>query len=259
MTFRTILLVLLFLAAPLRAEMAQVSLLPGWREPARHVAGLQITLDPGWKTYWRRPGEAGIPPSFDWSGSRNVADIRVVWPVPHVFSQHGLRSIGYDSGVVLPVVVTPRDAARPVELRLAMDLGVCREVCMPVSARVSGVLPATRGAPDARIGAALDRAPLSGGAAGAGPMTCGLSPAPDGAVISLALDLPQPGGREHAVIELSDPRIRVDAPNLERRGDRLSLAARATAPRGMPLSFDREALRLTVFSAGRAVEIRGCR
>ena len=68
-------------------NLARAEISPGWREGYSHVAGLTIRLAPGWKTYWRAPGDAGIPPSFNWSGSKNVADVRVQFPVPEVFSQ----------------------------------------------------------------------------------------------------------------------------------------------------------------------------
>ena len=85
----------LFLAAaPVSAQMpdtlAEAEIAPGWREGNTHVAGLTIRLAPGWKTYWRAPGDAGIPPGFNWSGSSNVAGVRVQFPVPSVFTQSGI-------------------------------------------------------------------------------------------------------------------------------------------------------------------------
>src|SRR5438552_1656004 len=47
--------------------------------------GLQFELRPGWKTYWRSPGDAGFPPRGDWSRSSNVADVSVAWPAPERF------------------------------------------------------------------------------------------------------------------------------------------------------------------------------
>jgi hypothetical protein len=83
---------------------------------ARHVAGLEIVLEPGWHTYWRVPGAAGIPPRFDWSGSTNLGDARIEWPHPQVFEVFGFRTIGYHDRVVLPMLLTPvtaRSADRP--------------------------------------------------------------------------------------------------------------------------------------------------
>ena len=73
--------------------------------------GLQFRMMPGWKIYWRSPGDAGFPPRPDWSGSKNVADARLLWPAPHRFSVLGLETLGYTDEVVLPVMVTPFEPA----------------------------------------------------------------------------------------------------------------------------------------------------
>ncbi|MCH8998360.1 MAG: hypothetical protein IID48_08850, partial [Proteobacteria bacterium] len=65
--------------------------------------GLHFKLEPGWKIYWRSPGEAGYPPSVDWSGSENLAEVRLNWPVPRRFSLFGFETFGYYDEVVLPV------------------------------------------------------------------------------------------------------------------------------------------------------------
>src|SRR3546814_17092667 len=45
--------------------------------------GLRVRLAPGWKFYWRTPGEGGVPPQFDWTGSQNLKAAQMVWPAPH--------------------------------------------------------------------------------------------------------------------------------------------------------------------------------
>ena len=74
--------------------------------------GLQFRLDPGWKIYWRSPGDAGFPPSLDWQGSENLAEAAIQWPVPHRFTLFGLQTFGYGGEVVLPILVTARTAGR---------------------------------------------------------------------------------------------------------------------------------------------------
>lgn len=253
-----ILALLLLAALPARAEIAQMSLLPGWRDGGRHVAGLQITLAPGWKTYWRSPGDAGIPPAFNWSGSANLADVKVAWPAPEVFFQAGMRSVGYADGVVLPLLVTPRDGSRPVDLRLSVDIGVCQDVCIPLSASLGGHLPAEAARPDARIRAALSDRALTATEAGAGPLTCRLSPGTSDATIAASVKMPAMGTEEHAVIELADPRTWISVPDLVRNGDTLNVTARIHPPRGAALVLDRASLRLTVVGTRGAVEITGC-
>ncbi|MGG7566633.1 protein-disulfide reductase DsbD domain-containing protein [Rhodovulum sp. DZ06] len=117
---------------------ADAGLLPGWQqEDGARLAGLRIALAPGWKTYWRNPGDAGIPPRFDWSGSSNVADVQVLWPRPHAFEAFGYRTIGYKEEVTLPLRVTPVDPAQPIALRLSMEYGVCSDICVPEAAELA--------------------------------------------------------------------------------------------------------------------------
>ena len=77
-------------------------------KPAKLYAGVHVKLADGWKTYWRQPGEAGVPPGFDWAGSVNVAEARVLFPVPQRLIEAGM-SLGYKHEVVFPVEITPSD------------------------------------------------------------------------------------------------------------------------------------------------------
>ena len=100
-------------------------------------AGLELRLDPGWKTYWRNPGDSGVPPTFDFSGSENVETARVMWPAPEQFPDGaGGHSIGYTDDVVLPLRVTPEDAAKPAVLRLKLGYAVCGKLCIPAQAEL---------------------------------------------------------------------------------------------------------------------------
>lgn len=100
-------------------------------------AGVHIEINPGWKTYWRVPGDAGIPPRINWKGSKNVASVEVLWPAPHRFIDKYGMSIGYKDEIVLPLKVVPKDKAAPLHLVLQLDYAVCKEVCLPVEAKMS--------------------------------------------------------------------------------------------------------------------------
>lgn len=108
------------------------------REPVRltlidagnHRVGLQVRLAPGWKFYWRTPGEGGLPPRFDWSASRNLAAAKVAWPAPRRINIGGTELYGYTSEVVLPVTLKPQQAGAPVDIDLALEYGVCKEICV---------------------------------------------------------------------------------------------------------------------------------
>jgi DsbC/DsbD-like thiol-disulfide interchange protein len=111
-----------------------------------YLAGVEIALDEGWKTYWRMPGDAGVPPNFDWSGSSNVAAVTVLYPAPKRMSEPAADTVGYKHAVLFPVEVVPKDASQPVRLALALEFGVCREICIPAEARLSLALtPAEMG------------------------------------------------------------------------------------------------------------------
>lgn len=105
-------------------------------------AGLHIKLDDGWKTYWRLPGESGVPPSFDWGGSANLGEARVLFPAPSRLPEAGMISLGYKGEVVFPIEITPREAGKPVDLALVAEYGVCRDICIPAEGRASLSMPA---------------------------------------------------------------------------------------------------------------------
>ena len=235
-------------------------LLPGWRmDDGRHMAGLEIRLAPGWKTYWRRPGEAGIPPSFNWSGSQNVAAVRIHWPVPTVIRQSGMRSVVYKDEVVLPIEVTPKNPSAPVSLRLGVDMGVCKDICMPVEAQAVADLSPAPVRPDARIRAALADRPFTEGEVGLATARCDIRLAPGSeARLTVQLNMPPLGAAEEIVFEPSDPHLWVSEPSSHRQGDTLLAEADLAAPRGQPLVLDRDTLRITVLGDRGAAEIVGC-
>src|SRR5438105_12223572 len=80
---------------------------------AQH-AGVEIRLAPGWKTYWRYPGDSGMPPRFDFSGSQNVKSVTVRFPAPRRLVDESGTTIGYKHDVVFPLDVVQEDATKPV-------------------------------------------------------------------------------------------------------------------------------------------------
>jgi DsbC/DsbD-like thiol-disulfide interchange protein len=94
-------------------------------------AGIEIRLGRGWHTYWRYPGDAGVPPRFDFGGSQNVKAVEVLWPAPRRLPEAGLDTIGYDHDVILPLRVTPQDEAKPVTLQIKLDYAICEKLCVP--------------------------------------------------------------------------------------------------------------------------------
>lgn len=101
------------------------------------LSGVQLRLDEGWKTYWSNPGDdGGVRPTFDWSASSNLKSARMMYPTPsRIVGKTGM-SIGYLHGVVFPVEIEAIDPTKPIDLVLALEYGVCREICVPAEAKL---------------------------------------------------------------------------------------------------------------------------
>jgi DsbC/DsbD-like thiol-disulfide interchange protein len=117
-------------------------------------AGIEIRLKDGWHTYWRYPGDAGVPPQFDFAGSQNLKSVEVRWPAPRRLPEAGLIAIGYDRDVILPLKVTPQDPARAVTLRLKLNYAICEKLCVPAEAKIELALAAGPIARDFSLAAA---------------------------------------------------------------------------------------------------------
>jgi suppressor for copper-sensitivity B len=133
-------------------------------------AGLELHLAEGWKTYWLNPGPNGIAPRLDFSGSQNLVSAEPLWPAPVRVADGDGEAAGYTGLLVVPLIVTPKDPAKPVALRLRMDFGLCEKICVPASADLRlELVPGTK--PDAMTAALLEgfksrvpkRAKLGGG------------------------------------------------------------------------------------------------
>ena len=106
------------------------------------LAGFEIRLAPGAVTYWRNPGEAGAPPSFDFSRSVNLARAEPQFPAPARLPEpDGSEAFGYQGGVVFPIAVEPVDPAKPVVLAIHVDYAVCETICLPAKADLTLTLP----------------------------------------------------------------------------------------------------------------------
>ncbi len=170
-------------APPAAADGYSTDWAPAAKSEARLVAaggalaGFEIRLAPGAITYWRDPGEAGVPPSFDFSGSDNVAEVTPAFPAPkRIQEADGGEAFGYEGAVVFPLKVTPRDPTKPVTLALLASYAVCEKLCLPAKAKLTLTLPGGSSPYAPAVEAALAAAPrpvapeafgaLSGDAAG---------------------------------------------------------------------------------------------
>ena len=235
------------LAAPAAARVPEVraELLPGWRmADGRHMAAIRLTLPPGWKTYWRSPGGAGIPPMADWSGSRGIAGAQILWPAPDVFRSFGMHSLGYEGTVVLPVAVRP-SGARPA-LELGFAFGICEEICVPMSVRLTAELP-RGGAADPAILIALARVPRPA----SGVATCHMGESRGRTALVATLSVPSLGPGESVALEA--PGAHLGEPSIRREGGRLTASFPVDGG-----AVSRQGLRVTAFGPAGALEQVGC-
>jgi DsbC/DsbD-like thiol-disulfide interchange protein len=133
-------------------------------------AGIEIRLSPGWKTYWRYPGDSGVPPRFDFSKSENVKSVSVLWPAPHRFTDESGASLGYKGRVLLPLHVVPANPRRPVTLRLALDYAICENLCVPAKGAAWLELHRASSAYDSAVAAAEALVPKPARVGDAGPL-----------------------------------------------------------------------------------------
>jgi len=251
-----------FLAPVARAQdgLASAAIIDGWNAGGGvRMAALRLDLAPGWKTYWRSPGEGGIPPLFDWSASDNLGAVRVHWPLPEVWTTNGLRAIGYGGTLVLPIEVRPADPGRPVVLSVVADIGVCADICQPARIAIGPVtIGGARGPEAGAIAAALAARPVAGASAGVAAATCRTEPVPGGLRLVAELVAPPLGAAEVAVIEADVPGLWVSEARASRHGPVLRAEAEVHATGGGGVLLDRERITITVLAPGRGYEWRGC-
>ena len=155
-----------------RDTHSAVRLLAGSRSGGVLLGGIAIQLQDGWKTYWRTPGDSGVPPRFDFSKSDNVEAVTVLWPAPMKFDDGaGGFSLGYKKQVVLPLRIVAKNNDKPVTLRAAISYAVCEKICIPVEATSELTFSSVASTEDGNLAAALDSVPKPTNIGDAAPVT----------------------------------------------------------------------------------------
>ncbi|MEM9967455.1 MAG: protein-disulfide reductase DsbD domain-containing protein [Pseudomonadota bacterium] len=256
---------LLFLSAfPARTQDAfdtpiTGEILAGWQRPdGTRMAAIRLTLASGWKTYWRAPGDGGIPPEFDWSKSVNLRGTQLHWPTPTIFQQAGMQSYGYEGELILPITLIPRRSGRAMNIEVSIDMGVCREICIPHQMELSAIIDDANMTPNANIAAALAARPYSAQEAGVGATQCQLRPNGSGLEIEVRVNLPSTGGKEVVVLEPGQNGLWVGQMTSSRSGKTLVATGDLVSEQGGSIFLDRSAVTITVLGQRRTVEIVGC-
>ena len=229
-------------------------LLPAHATPqGTWMTALQLELEPGWKTYWRSPGDSGVPPGFDWKGAANIGTATLHWPVPEIIVSAGERTLGYHDRLVLPIEITPETPGARISGRVGVDLGLCESICVPAHLTLDAPSVADTLAPGIEAALALVPQPE------AARLECRVTEIEDG--LRVAVSAPS-GGSEAgiaAALEHDDGEIWVSSPELDETGGRITATSDFVAPSGKPFALDRAAVRLTlVDGTGGAVEYQGC-
>jgi DsbC/DsbD-like thiol-disulfide interchange protein len=160
-------------ASPWQREgHSAVRLLAGSRSGAVLLGGIAFQLQPGWKTYWRTPGDSGMPPRFDFSKSENIEAVTILWPAPMKFDDGaGGSSLGYHDQIVLPLRIVAKNTDKPVTLRAAVNYAVCDKLCIPVEADVELAFTSVASTEDSALFTALDTVPKPANVGDPNPLT----------------------------------------------------------------------------------------
>lgn len=221
-------------------------------------AGVEIRLARGWHTYWRYPGDSGVPPQFNFDGSRNVKQVEVLWPAPERIVDGAGTTIGYSNDIIFPLRIVPQDAGKPVALRLRLQYAICEKLCVPAEGRSELMLTGGRASQDAALAAAEARVPT--------PQNLG-----EGDVLSIRAVRREPGAgtnKQRTVVDVAGPAgvdLFVEGPNEQWalpvptpiEGAPPGLRRFAFELDGAPLgvSYHGALLKLTVVAPGRSVEV----
>ena len=195
-------------AAQLVSE--QTALVPG----STATLALRLAIAPGWHTYWRNPGESGLPTTLAWKLPAGYKAGDIEWPAPRAIKAGPLVNYGYEGVVfhLVPVAV-PADAKPGSTTTLAAraDWLVCRETCIPEGADLSISLPvASSSQPDPKWAKPIadSRAAFPRALAGWGASAVASGPA-----IALTLT-PPPGAPDPGALQFFSERERLIAPSV---------------------------------------------
>lgn len=238
-----------------RDTHSAIRLLAGSRSGAVLLGGIAIQLQPGWKTYWRTPGDSGVPPRFDFSKSDNVEAVTVLWPAPMKFDDGaGGVSLGYKHQVVLPLRIVTKDAGKPVTLRADINYAVCEKLCVPVDAKAELAFASVASTEDSNLSDALNTVPKPANVGDPNPLT--IRDVKREGKANVLVDVTAPSGKDVSLfVEGPTPDWALPVPKLIEGGPS-DVKRFAFELDGLPpgASADGAALKLTLVGGDKAYE-----
>ncbi len=238
-----------------RDTHSAIRLLAGSRSGAVLLGGIAIQLQPGWKTYWRTPGDSGVPPRFDFSKSDNVEAVTVLWPAPMKFDDGaGGFSLGYKKLVVLPLRIAVKNTDKPVTLRADISYAVCDKLCVPVDARAELAFASVASTEDGNLSDALNAVPKPATVGDPNPLT--IRDVKRDGKANVLVDVSAPDGKDVSLfVEGPTPDWALPVPKLIEGGP-AGVKRFVFELDGLPTgaSADGAALKLTLVSGDKAYE-----
>jgi DsbC/DsbD-like thiol-disulfide interchange protein len=238
-----------------RDAHSAVRLLAGSRSGAVLLGGISIQLQPGWHTYWRTPGDSGVPPHFDFSKSDNVEAVTVMWPAPIKFDDGaGGTALGYKRQVTLPLRIVPKSADKPVTLRADINYAVCDKLCIPVEASAQLAFASVASTEDGNLSEALNTVPKPANVGDPNPLT--IRDVKREGKVNVLVDVSAPDGKEVSLfVEGPTPDWALPVPKLLEHSPpgvkRFAFELDGLPPGASP---DGAALKLTLVGGDRAYE-----
>ena len=239
--------------------LVRAKITDGWIEKDQKlIFGLKIDLNKNWKTYWRLPGNAGLKPLFTFDKSENVFAAKIMWPSPIIFGEDNLWSIGYKDSVLLPLEVTPIDTSKPIKLEIQADIGLCEDVCIPVTLNVSYFATPGQNQENYEILGAILSEPIKSDDIGFQPPQCIIK---NGELIMEFNEKNVKTGIENIelfVIEVGSSVFYVNSQKAYVFDDRITVSTKNSVETELPGVISRERIKTTIIGSNQSLEFVGC-
>ena len=239
-------------------EARLLTAVTGTGDLATVPAGVEIKLDDSWKTYWRSPGDAGLPPTLDWAGSSNVGSTTLLYPKPERLTLLGIQTFGYKHDVVFPIDIKTKTPGQPLDLKLKLDILVCADLCIPKTFDLALTLPAGSASPDADAQVlAKARAAVPTGAQASGLSVTSIEEVSDAGkqALQVVATAREPFQAPDVIAEV-DPAVALGQPRLAYSNDKRQVTFLVPLTRALPVGAKLAGRKivLTVTDGNRALE-----